>query len=257
MNIISLNTWGGLAGRELLVSFFEKYKDSVDVFCLQEIWAESYEDVLKSGVTIGGRNLEHNKIMVDGLGLISSILKNHIPFFRPHFGDHYGLLTFVKKDLKVVAEGELFVYGEKGYIPEGDPGKHSRNIQFVHIETDSGLKTVINFHGLWNGNGKGDSEDRLKQSDKIVEFLKSIKNPIVFCGDFNLLPDTQSIKKFENLGMRNLIKEFKVTSTRTSFYDKDIPYADYTFISNNVDLREFKMLPEEVSDHKAMFINIA
>ncbi len=255
MNIVSLNTWGGLAGRELLVSFFEKYKDSVDVFCLQEIWAESHE-VLIGGKKVGGRNLEHDKVMVDGLSLVSSILDTHTPFFRPHFGDHYGLLMFVRKDLKVVDEGELFVHREKGYIPEGDVGHHARNIQYVHIETENGMRTVINFHGLWNGQGKGDSEDRLKQSDKIVEFLKSVNNPTVFCGDFNLLPETESLKKFEEIGMRNMIKEFGITSTRTSFYDKDIPYADYTFITNDVELKEFKMLPEEVSDHKAMFINI-
>lgn len=255
MNIISLNTWGGLAGRELLVSFFEKYKDSVDVFCLQEIWAEPHE-VLVRGEKIGGRNLEHDKVMVDGLGLISSILKDHIPFFRPHFGDHYGLMIFVRKDLKVLYEGELYVYKEKGHIPEGDVGNHARNIQYIHLETKAGVRTIVNFHGLWNGKGKGDSEDRLKQSDKIIEFLKSVKNPTVFCGDFNLLPDTESIKKFEDFGMKNLIKEFAVTSTRTSFYDKTNPYADYTFISKDVELKEFKMLPEEVSDHKAMLISI-
>lgn len=225
MKIISLNTWGGLAGRELLLSFFEKYKN-IDVFCLQEIWAESHE-VLIGGEKIGGRNLEHDKIMVDGLRTISSILINHTPYFRPHFGEHYGLLMFVKNDLKVLSEGELFVYREKGYVPEGDVGNHARNIQYINIETKNGTRTVINFHGLWNGRGKNDSEDRLLQSDRIINFLKNIKNPMVLCGDFNLLPDTESIKKFEDFGMRNLIKEFEVISTRTSFYDKNIPYADY------------------------------
>jgi exonuclease III len=37
MKIISLNTWGGMAGRQPLLDFFVAHKD-VDVFCLQEIW---------------------------------------------------------------------------------------------------------------------------------------------------------------------------------------------------------------------------
>jgi len=39
MKIITLNTWGGRAGKELLLSFFEKYRDDADIFCLQEIWS--------------------------------------------------------------------------------------------------------------------------------------------------------------------------------------------------------------------------
>ena len=37
MKIISLNTWGGRGGKENLLKFIEKYKDT-DIFCLQEMW---------------------------------------------------------------------------------------------------------------------------------------------------------------------------------------------------------------------------
>lgn len=253
MKIISLNTWGGLAGRDLLLSFFEKYKDEVDIFCLQEIWAGSYEKL--NGKMVGGRNLEHNKIMIDGKSEISKILSDHIAYFRPHFMEHYGLLSFVRKNIKVLEEGEVFVHKVKGYVPEGDVGGHARNIQYIKIDTKNGPRTIINFHGLWNGKGKGDSEDRILQSDNIVNFIKKIFTTVIFCGDFNLLPETKSLQKFEDIGLRNLIKEYGVTSTRTNFYTKPEKYADYVFVSNDVVVNNFRVLPEEVSDHFALLLD--
>ena len=258
MRIISLNTWGGRAGREKLLSFFKTQAGTTDVFCLQEIWSAPYEHL--EGHLAGGLEIDNEQIMVYGLQEISAALPNHIAFFRPHHGDHYGLSMFVRKDLVILEEGEVFVYKQKGYVAEGDVGNHALNIQYVTVKAASGTITVINFHGLWTsmgaGKGKGDSPERLGQSGKILEFMKEIQNPIVLCGDFNLLPDTRSIRKFEDAGLRNLIKEFGVTSTRTSFYTKPVKFADYVFISKDVNLRDFRVLPDEVSDHAPMLIEV-
>ncbi len=76
------------------------------------------------------------------------------------------------------------------------------------------------------------------------------------CGDFNLLPDTQSIQILEDTGLRNLIKETGVTSTRTSHYTKPEKFADYAFVSKNLNIKEFKVLPDEVSDHSPLCLEI-
>ena len=162
----------------------------------------------------------------------------------------------VKKNVEVKVEGEIFVHKHKGYIPEGDIGNHARNIQFITTEFSGLLLTVINFHGLWNGQGKGDSEDRLNQSNKIKEFIETLQGNIVMCGDFNLLPSTQSIKILEDIGLKNLIKEAGVASTRTSHYTKPEKFADYTFVSKEIKVKEFKVLPDEVSDHSPMMLKI-
>ncbi|MFA6519354.1 MAG: endonuclease/exonuclease/phosphatase family protein [Candidatus Paceibacterota bacterium] len=258
MRIVSLNTWGGRAGKEGLLAFFKMHADTTDIFCLQEIWSAPYEHL--EGHLAGGLEIDNEQIMVYGLQEISAALPSHVAFFRPHHGDHYGLLMLVNKNLSVIEEGDVFVYKERGYVPDGDVGNHARNIQYITAETASGLITVINFHGLWTGEGPGkgkkDSPERLEQSEKILEFTKQLKNPFVLCGDFNLLPDTESIRKFEDAGLRNLIKEFGVTSTRTSFYTKPQKFADYVFISGDVDLKDFKVLPNEVSDHAPLLIEI-
>lgn len=254
MKIISLNTWGGRAGKEGLLSFFEKYKDEVDIFCLQEIWSGPYEYYDDSKA--GGAPLNEGNVMVYGMQEISELLSEHAPYFRPHFLENYGLMMLVRKDLDVLEEGEVFVYKQKGYIPEGDLGNHARNIQYVTFNKEGQAFTVINFHGIWNGQGKGDSEDRILQTENILDFTRNLSRELVLCGDFNLRPDTKSIQLFEEAGMRNLIKEYKVDSTRTSHYTKPEKFADYAFVTSGVNVKDFKVLPDEVSDHAPLFIEI-
>ncbi|MDB5245271.1 MAG: Endonuclease, partial [Parcubacteria group bacterium] len=219
-------------------------------------WADGYEHL--EGALAGGKAIDHSEIMIHGLQEITAILPNHQMYFRPHYGDNYGLCMFVRNDISVIEEEEIFVYHFKGYTPDvSDIGKHARNIQFVTFPMNEKLVTIINFHGLWNGQGKGDSEDRLTQSDKILEFIRTLNHPVVLCGDFNLTPETESLKKLENAGLENLIKTFDITSTRTSFYTKPERYADYVLVSEDIKVESFSLLPEEVSDHAALSLDFS
>lgn len=253
MKILTLNIWGGRAGKAGLLDFFSRHKN-VDIFCLQEVWSAPYEHL--EGHPAGGVQIDNSKIMVYGLQEISEVLKDHRPYFRPHHGDHYGLLMLVSNRLRVQEEGEVFVFKDKGHVPEGDVGNHARNLQFVKILDGEKELTVMNIHGLWNGKGKTDSNDRIEQSKKIINFTAKIAGEYVLCGDFNLLPDTQSARLLEDSGMKNLIKEYNVTSTRTSLYSKPEKYADYIFVSPGVEIKNFSVMPDVVSDHAPLFLEV-
>ena len=126
-------------------------------------------------------------------------------------------------------------------------------MEFVKLNINNKVINILNVHGLWTGKGKSDSEDRIKQSQNIIDFIKTLEEETVLCGDFNLNPDTESIKMFENFGLKNLIRENNTSSTRTSLYIKDEnPFADYTFVSKDVEVKSFEIMPHEVSDHSAM-----
>ncbi len=245
MKIISLNTWGGRAGIENLHDFFRKNKE-VDIFCLQEVWEGGDSEVAKWGEGIDTKMLTN----------IGSILESHSLFFYPHYHDWYGLAMFVKKNFIIIEEGDIFVHKDKGWVHDEFAANHARNLQYVTIETKYGLQTILNFHGIWNGQGKDDSDDRLIQSDNISKFLSKINNPHVLMGDFNLLPETKSLKILEDNGLRNLIKEFGVTSTRSSHYKKPLKFADYTLVSKEIKVKDFRVLPDEISDHLAMYLDI-
>ncbi|PIP87301.1 hypothetical protein COW81_01115 [Candidatus Campbellbacteria bacterium CG22_combo_CG10-13_8_21_14_all_36_13] len=252
MKLISLNTWGGRAGKAELLSFFEKHKD-VDIFCLQEILSAPYEKI--DGQIVDEFDMGLDQTMSYGMQEISSALAGHASYFRPHYLNTYGLLMLVKKDIEVIKEGDFFVYKSSDYVPMmEDIGLHARNVQYTTVQTERGIRTFMNFHGLWDEVGKVNTKDRLIQSDKIISFLSTLPTPIILCGDFNLRPDTESIKKFEDFGLRNLIKEYGVTSTRTSYYAKPEKFADYAFVSDGVKVLDFKVLPDEVSDHSPLYL---
>lgn len=233
MKLISLNTWGGKVGKEKLSSFFNKHKD-VDIFCLQEIWSDP-------------------NVTTFGMKEVLSILPGHLPFFHPCFDDKYGLLILIKNDQVILDVGDIFVHREKGFMPQ-ENDNHARNIQYATLDVKTGPITLINFHGLWTGKGKIDTEDRLSQSTKIVQFLKTLNTKVVLSGDFNLLPATKSIKIIEDFGLKNLIKEYNIMSTRTSFYTRPDKHADYCFVSKDIKVKEFKVLSDEVSDHAPLYI---
>ncbi len=248
MKVISLNTWGGEAGVDGLVDFLQAHSDA-DVFCLQEVWNGGEHMLEKKS---GGSWLERRvpTLLTD----MSAALPQFKHHFRPHFFDFYGMAMFVKEGIEVIEEGEQYIYKEKGWVSPEEFGNHARILQFVTVRTDSGIQTILHLHGLWNGQGKGDSSDRLEQSDRVLKFASQLTNPYVILGDFNLRPDTESLKKFEEFGLRNLIAEHGITSTRTSHYTKPEKFADYAFVSEGVDVKKFKVLPDEVSDHSPLYL---
>jgi len=257
MKILTLNIWGGRVGRDKVLDFFRAHQD-VDIFCLQEVWSAPYEHI--DGQDAGGAPIDNKKSMTRGLSDISEILTGHTAHFQPLFEDNYGLLMMVSKECEIVEEGSECVYMHEGYVSPDELGDHARLLQYVTLKREQELLTVLNFHGLWHPRpeawGKRDIPERIEQSKKIVSFLEQFNHPVVLSGDFNLRPDTESMKIIEDVGLRNLITEYGITSTRTSFYEKPEKYADYTLVSEGVTVKDFKVLPDEVSDHAALYLEI-
>src|SRR5690606_13054670 len=148
-----------------------------DIYCLQEVWQTDDHSLIEDF---------DERLVPDLLRHLKSWLPDFDVYFRPQYRGIYGLATFVRKGIQVEAEGEKFVFKEQGFENADAVGNHARNIQYLKLGTSQKLTTIINFHGLWNGNGKGDSEDRLIQSRLIAEFIGTLKPPYLLIGDFNL-----------------------------------------------------------------------
>lgn len=249
MKLVCLNTWGARAGIKKLLDFFEMYKD-VDIFCLQEVWNGGEHMV---GKTAAGRSMDDTEPRL--LEKISAALPHHAAYFCSQFYDFFGLALFVKKDFPVLETGEHYIYRERGYISSTDIADHGRPLQYVTLETASGPRTVINLHAAWQPGGKTDTPERLLQSERILAFTQTLTHPSVLAGDFNLLPQTTSIERIELAGWNNLIKAFEITSTRTRLYTKADRFADYIFTSKQIQVHEFRVLPQEVSDHAPLFLS--
>lgn len=239
MKLITLNIWGGHV-RDPLLNFISAHR-ATDIFCFQEVYHNAPEKI----------STEERPVSLNIFSELQTLLPEHNGYFRPVVDNVFGIATFIKKEIDVLSEGEITIHENPTYIGRGPT--HSRNMQFIECKINHKNFSVLNVHGLWNGKGKTDSPERIHQSKRIKRFMKSLRTPIILCGDFNLKPDTESLNILEE-GMINLVKIHAVTSTRTNYYPKAEKFADYILISEGITTNRFEVMPDEVSDHAPLFL---
>ncbi|MCC2646422.1 MAG: hypothetical protein K0R02_487 [Rickettsiaceae bacterium] len=241
LKIVNLNIWGGIV-RNPLLKFIEQYKD-YDIFCLQEVYKDAQHKI----------STDDKIVSLNIFSEINALLPNHIGYFRSLVGEIFGMAIFINKKIKVLGEGELDIHINPNYTGRGPT--HPRKLQWIRIKLNGKIYTVLNIHGLWNGMGKNDSPERILQSNIIRAFMDSLDTPIILCGDLNLRPDTESMRIIEK-DMDNLVTIHNIKSTRTSYYDKPERFADYVLTSPSIKVLNFVVLPDEVSDHSIMLLEV-
>ncbi|MFA5947253.1 MAG: endonuclease/exonuclease/phosphatase family protein [Patescibacteria group bacterium] len=267
MKIISLNTFGGNVF-EPLMQFVEKLAADTDVFCFQEIMNDAHGEFPQPEK--GAR-----------LTLLKELVKR-LPDFQMSFmvaqekydfdanekgSSDEGLAIFVRNGISIVGRGNFFIMnGLNTFVPH-DYSTLGSPAMFVQIPFGDTMLTICNVHGNSEPANKLDSPARLLQSKKIIDTLAHFKGEKMVMGDFNLFPDTESIKMFEPAGYKNLIKEYEIATTRGSHMRKLHPqfehgkygfqdFADYTFVTPGINVKSFEVPDEPISDHLPMIIKI-
>jgi endonuclease/exonuclease/phosphatase family metal-dependent hydrolase len=260
MKLVSLNTWGGKKF-DLLAEFIKEQKESTDIFCFQEIFQNDHGiEVLKDGYRANlYKDLED---LLEGFGgYYAPVMKNHDlsgPDIsgRVDYDLHFGLAAFIKKDIEVIKVWDEMIHREKFADPGEGLKNQQKNIQLIKFRKDGSEYYLLNFHGIWFPGDKLDTPERIEQSKKVKSLLDKEHGKKILIGDFNLYPETQSIKILEE-EMRNLIKEFSVKTTRVQDFKKygSIQYwADYALISPDINLLDFQVPYREISDHLPLIL---
>jgi endonuclease/exonuclease/phosphatase family metal-dependent hydrolase len=251
MKLITLNTMGGRI-REPLIEFLVRHASDTDIFCLQELFDTNQEEI----------DARHPGANIDAS--IFRKISDTLPDFRGTFAEHeddphrMSSGVFIKRTTPAQEVEDFVVYKPSVPVETGHAVISSRKLQHVRIQTAEGGCSIINYHGLWVNGPKTDTPERLEQSRYIMKFISEISGPKIVCGDFNILPDTESMAILEK-GMRNLIKEFDVASTRTPLYrhydnPEESNFADYILVSPDVKVTRFEVLPDVVSDHAPVLL---
>jgi len=233
MKIVSLNIWNGRLPSELK-KFFKKYSNEIDIFCLQEIFTA------------------HNTSVTDDFLDTPEKIKNVLGSGYSYVSDNNGLMICFKNSCEIKSHNIVEVF------KQGDFTKNILTVLLTKNGTDYLIATV---HGIWSKEGRGDTPERLKQSEIIKGVFDKYKTKKILTGDLNILPTTESVIMLER-GMVNLIKSYNILSTRTSFrkhtnLDKEAEnFADYIFVSPDVNVKAFKVISEEVSDHYPLMLEI-
>jgi hypothetical protein len=207
----------------------------------------------------------------DLFGDISATLPDHTGgFFSAAMGplsdtggkayqSQHGLGQWVAPHLDIQTRQDGFVHG--GFRTEGwglDPVP--RGFQAVRVTKVGRARpvTVAHFHGLRDIGGKGDTPVRADQAKRAMTLLSQIASPqddIVLAGDFNILPESETLAIFAGWGLRDLAGQ---QDTRTALYPKAIRHANYMLVTASVDVKSFEVPANPVvSDHRPLILSIA
>jgi len=267
MRILSLNVWGGRV-HQPLIDYISRV--DADIFCLQEV-------ALTPGWPHGWLTYRDGELRLPQrsnlFGELCAALPGHQARFYPAargplhddaglaVWSQFGLATFVRHGCPIVAEAMRFVHG--AFSPDGwGPHPRARNAHCVRVfdgATGSHV-TIAQMHGLRDPAGKGDTPERERQADRLVDLISSVwpgDERLVVCGDFNLLPGSATFARLGVLGLVDLVTTRGHADTRTSFYDKAGRFADYMLVNDRVEVAAFDVVAvPEVSDHRPLLLEL-
>ncbi len=236
MKILYLNINHGAQEKELFDYLKSKAK-VIDIFCLQE----ADEDVIERlSNEIAGFNVFRSE---------KKVLKEK--FCAVSF--------FINNKYKLINRRLLLDDNPRIGIAEN-----------YEIDFKKGTLKIVNVHGIPQPGDKKDNNERLKQTSDILSGIQKSDLPAIVGGDFNLLPDTNSVMLFEKAGFRNLIKDFDIKTTRSEyawkeafernkktgypFFEKQ-DFADYVFVSPEISVNSFEVPDAGVSDHLPLILD--
>lgn len=256
MKLMSLNVECFKANNLKLARFLNEQQ--LDIICFQEVTRALDNKVNKKYITKDPID-EATKLLKYGFFGHTDVF-NKIKLDRPHEGekihfDPQGLLemgNYIKSNLKIKKSRNVFLEGRFPTISDHSdwPDKQRRAAQVVDLDCNGKNLRVINYHGIWTKDKMGNSKT-YNACNKILDLASNSNGEVVICGDFNLFPNSSSMRIFDNKFV-SLVDIFGVKTTRSGLYKttrtvKNI--VDYVFVSKEIKIKNFRVIDTDVSDH--------
>lgn len=227
MKIIFLNTYNGKC-TEPLAQFFKEHSKDTDIFCLQE--------VSRAAQKLCEQSLPHHRL--------------HIGAEHPSVVGIYRQATYVNGNVKTISSKTLLAeHNETSFVT------------YSELEVNDQPLHVCNVHGISQPGTKRDTPERLRASTEIISFMLEKEGIKIIGGDFNLLPDTESVQLFEKHGYQNLIRDYDVPTTRNrlawDLYPPDERQYHSNYIFTNTQVTSFEVPTDiEISDHQPLILKV-
>lgn len=266
MKLISLNTYGGFFF-EPLMDFIKLQSQDTDIFCFQEL-LDTPDNIKHTTNFRANFFSEISKALPEHTGIFVPVQPGFTPSGDTKDNVNFGLGMFIKNKFNIQNTGDFFIVGNEKSYTVGNLQSLPFKIQHTQLLIGKKLLTVCNAHGTAWPINKLDSDERLEQSKKIISFLNSQPGEKIITGDFNLFPETKSIKMFENSNFHNLIKDYNIKSTRGTLIKQLHPeyantpagfqeFADYTFVSAGIKPNNYSVPDLPISDHLPLILEFS
>lgn len=235
MKLLQLNTWScNLA--PAIINLLNR--EQPDIVCLQEVISTEQT----------GKILQSLEEILEKSPYKYSYYSPLAEFRFMHSTARRGNAILSKYPL--VDTGIFWTHGE--FQPDFDYSigwNQARGVAYATVQTPEGDIHILTTHGYHVREHKNGNEETLKACKQIAEYISRTAGRLVLTGDFNLVPDSQSMRVFDGL-LRNLCVENRVVTTRNNLTDKT-DTCDY-ILTRDIAVQDFRVLDDVVSDHKAL-----
>lgn len=235
MKVIQLNTWSCHLA-PAIAQLFER--EQPDIVCLQEVVsAESTHKLL---------------------GSIQEVLQEY-PFAYSYYSPlvqfrfmagmaQRGNMILSKYPIR--SSSEFWTAGEfQADFTQDIAYNAARNVTHCQVETPDGLVHMLTTHGYHVAAHKLGNEETLKACRQIANYIRTLSEPVILTGDFNLAAESESMRIFDGQ-LKNLIREYDVRTTRNHLTAKT-EACDF-ILTRGIEETTFVALDDVVSDHKAL-----
>lgn len=237
---VTLNLWRGGVLFNQIIKFIKK--ENPDILALQEVYDGKDKKLDKQYQTIE---------------IFKKQLSYKYFFFSPAFLDHRKIGTLEQGNAifsryPIISTNAIFYdvpYGDFNEESSLDFSTVPRNFQHAVISLENTNFNVFNTQGIWGFDGK-DNKKRLKMSQIIVREIIN-KKQVILAGDFNVLPNTKTVKNIEKHLNNVFANELKTTfnTKRKDKGDYATSAVDMIFVSRDIKILTHYCPPVDISDH--------
>ena len=259
MRLVDLNIGIKLDNNDKVISFLKE--KNADIITLQEVMRGIEETVYD--------RYNNSKIIKESLKDT-----HHHSFFGPLWvADKHIKNGTITKDFGGMAEqgneiisrypiieasNHFFHKNYQIFIDTTDFRKtdHARAVVVAIVEINNQKLRLLNIHGIWN-EGKIGDERTIKECEYLLSLIEDNTIPTIIVGDFNLDPQSKSIKIL-NKKLTNLIEKYNIKSTRPTVKDGlDVGNSvdDYMFVNDKIKVNNFEVKQTDASDHYPLILD--
>jgi endonuclease/exonuclease/phosphatase family metal-dependent hydrolase len=262
MKLISLNVALFEANNTALKQILEAQQP--DFVCLQEVTRELESTVKKDYISkevIDSATQQLSYFFYGPNSVMGNFEQKNFhgkETYRFEFGGLFEFGNYTKSKHRIVKAQNVFVQNCFTYTSDLSkwPDEDYRAVLVTdHVVNGKKLR-VLNYHGIWTRNKLGNEKSLL--ANKIINDLAlQAEGEVIICGDFNLFPDTDSMKIFEK-NFTSLVDIHNIKTTRpvtNELHGSKRNVVDYILVSKGISIKSFEVVNTDVSDHLPLILD--
>lgn len=179
--------------------------------------------------------------------------------FDFEFGGFLKAGNYIKSKFKILKKTNVFIKYKTIKFTDWStwPQKQPKAVQVVDLGLPHPKKLrILNYHGIWTKEKTGNPET-LEACKKINKLATEVNYPTIITGDFNLFPDTQSMKVFQDHFI-SLVDKYNIQTTRPESNELNHlqrNVVDFILVTPNIKINSFQVLDSDVSDHLPLILD--